>query len=260
MEFDEQVALVTGAGSGIGRASALQLARQGARVACLGRTKSELEEVVSEIKSDGGSGLVTIADVAKPDQMQAAIEKTASEWGRLDLIVANAGVNGVWASLEELEPDDWDQTLEINLKGTFLTVKYALPYLKKRGGSIVVVASVNGTRMFSNTGATAYACSKAGQLAFTKMVAVELAPHKIRINCICPGWIDTKIGDNTEQRNLEKIRHPVEFPEGSIPLTGGAPGTSEQTAQLITFLLSNAAAHITGTEMWIDGGQSLVKG
>jgi NAD(P)-dependent dehydrogenase (short-subunit alcohol dehydrogenase family) len=119
---------------------------------------------------------------------------------------------------------------------------------------------VNGTRMFSNTGATAYAVSKGGQVVLTKMLAVELAKYKIRVNVICPGAIDTDIEENTEQENLEDIRLPVEFPKGMIPLTGKEPGTSMQVAELALFLASDASSHITGTEMWIDGGQSLLQG
>ena len=139
-------------------------------------------------------------------------------------------------------------------------MKYAVPYLKKRGGSIIVTSSVNGTRIFSNTGATAYSCSKAGQVAFTKMVALELARHRIRANVICPGAIETNIGENTEQRDLEVVREPVEYPEGKIPLTDGKPGTPEQVAQLVLFLASDASSHISGTEIWIDGTESLLMG
>ena len=200
MQLEGRVAFVTGAGSGIGRAAAELLAQQGARVALLSRTESQLQEVAGGIRNNGGEALVIRADVSQPDQMEAAIQQTVDAWGRLDIVVANAGINGVWAGLEDLTPDEWDKTLDINLKGTFLTVKYAVPWLKKQGGSVIVVSSVNGTRMFSNTGATAYSCSKAGQVAFTKMTALELAPHKVRINCICPGWITTEIRDNTEWR------------------------------------------------------------
>jgi NAD(P)-dependent dehydrogenase (short-subunit alcohol dehydrogenase family) len=141
-----------------------------------------------------------------------------------------------------------------------LTVKYAVPHLKKRGGSVIVTSSVNGTRMFSNTGATAYSCSKAAQVAFTKMVALELAPDKIRVNVVCPGAIETNIGETTEQRDLEKIRVPAEYPEGTIPLTAGKPGTAEDVAQLVLFLASDASRHISGTEIWIDGTSSLLLG
>ena len=260
MQFEGRVALITGAGSGIGKGAAIDLAKQGARVACLGRTVSQLQEVAAEIEDAGGEAIVVRVDVSQPDDLQAAVRQVADAWGRIDIVVANAGINGVWAPLEELTPEEWDQTLDINLKGTFLTVKYALPYLKRQGGSVIVVSSVNGTRMFSNTGATAYSCSKAAQVAFTKMVALELAPHKVRVNCICPGWIQTEIRDNTYMRNLDDIRYPVEFPEGKVPLTRGKPGNIDQVAQLISFLASDASDHITGTEMWIDGAQSLLQG
>ena len=114
--------------------------------------------------------------------------------------------------------------------------------------------------MFSNTGATAYACSKAGQVAFAKMVALELAEHKVRVNVICPGAIETNIDENTEKVELEKVKAPVEFPEGKVPLTGGRPGTAEQVARLVLFLASDESGHITGTEVWIDGAQSLLQG
>jgi NAD(P)-dependent dehydrogenase (short-subunit alcohol dehydrogenase family) len=259
MQLDGRVALVTGAGSGIGAAAARLLAREGARVACLSRTRKELDKLVAEICADGGEAMTVVADISEPDQMQAAVQQTVEKWGRLDVVFANAGINGVWASLEELEPDEWDQTMKINLKGTFLTVKYAVPHLKKRGGSVIVTSSINGTRVFSNTGATAYSCTKAAQVAFTKMVALELAPHGVRVNVICPGAIETEIDDNTDRRNLEHVRIPVEFPEGDKPLER-APGSSEQVAQLVLFLASDASSHVTGTEMWIDGAESLIRG
>jgi len=261
MQLAGKVALVTGAGSGIGKATAKLMAKEGAKVALLGRSEDELKETLAEIESSGGTAISVLGDISQPEQMQQANQKTADEWGRLDIVFANAGINGVWASLEELTPEEWSKTIDINLTGTFLTVKYAVPYLKKQpGSSIIITSSINGTRVFSNTGATAYSCTKAAQVAFTKMVALELAEHGVRVNVICPGAIDTSINENTERRNLEEIKEPVEFPEGKIPLTDGKPGTSEQVAQLVLFLASDAASHITGTEMWIDGGESLLKG
>ena len=259
MQLTDKVAFVTGAGSGLGKAAAIKFAKEGAKVAVLSRTEKQINEVAQEIKTGGGEAIAIKGDVSKPEEMQAAVQQIIDTWGRLDIVVANAGINGVWAALEELTPEEWDTTLDINLKGTFLTVKYAVPYLKKQGGAVVVVSSVNGTRMFSNTGATAYSCSKAAQVAFTKMVALELAPHKVRVNCICPGWISSEINENTVLRNAH-IKYPVEYPKGTVPLTGGKPGSPEQVADLIYFLSSDAASHITGTEMWIDGGQSLLQG
>lgn len=259
MQLTDKVALVTGAGSGIGKAAAELMAKEGAKVALLGRAEDELQKTQAQIEANGGAAIPLLADISQPEQMQQATQKIFDKWGRLDIVFANAGINGVWASLEELALEEWNKTININLTGTFLTVKYAVPYLKRQGGSVIITSSVNGTRVFSNTGATAYSCTKAAQVAFTKMVALELAEHDIRVNVICPGAIDTNIDENTERRNLEEIQEPVEFPEGKIPLTDGKPGTSEQVAQLVLFLASDASSHITGTEMWIDGGESLLK-
>ena len=259
-QLQERVALVTGAGSGIGEAAAILLAKQGAKVGALGRTREPLDETVARIKRDGGEAMAMAADIAVPEQIQRAVEEVAGAYGRLDIVFANAGINGVWAPIEELEPQEWDKTLTINLKGTFLTIKYAVPHLKKNGGSVVVTSSVNGTRIFSNTGATAYSASKAGQVALAKMLALELAKHRIRVNVICPGAIETEIEQSTERRNLERAKEPVTFPAGKIPLTDGKPGTPQQVAQLVLFLASDAASHITGTELWIDGAESLLLG
>ncbi|MCB0094419.1 MAG: SDR family oxidoreductase [Caldilineaceae bacterium] len=259
MQLAGKVAYVTGAGSGLGKAAAMRFAQEGAKVAVLSRTAAQINAVAAEIEAAGGEALALVADVSQPDQMQEAAQKIMDKWGRLDIVVANAGINGVWASLEELTPEDWDTTMDINLKGTFLTIKYAVPHMKQTGGAIVVVSSVNGTRMFSNTGATAYACSKAAQVAFTKMTALELAPYRIRINAICPGWIESEISENTTLRNAN-LRLPVDFPQGKIPLTNGKAGKAEQVADLMLFLASDASSHISGTEMWIDGAQSLLQG
>ncbi|MBD2462165.1 SDR family oxidoreductase [Oscillatoria sp. FACHB-1407] len=260
MQLTGKVAVVTGAGSGIGRAAALLLAQQGAKIGAIDRTPDDSQETISKIQQMGGEAISAIADISQPDQMQQAMQTIGEKWGRLDIVFANAGINGVWAPIEELAPEEWDKTINTNLRGTFLTVKYAVPYLKRQGGSVIITSSVNGTRIFSNTGATAYSCTKAAQVAFTKMVALELASQRIRVNVICPGAIETNINESTQQRNLEEVKEPVEFPEGRIPLTDGESGTSEQVAQLVLFLASDASNHITGTEIWIDGGESLLQG
>jgi NAD(P)-dependent dehydrogenase (short-subunit alcohol dehydrogenase family) len=258
--LDGKVAFVTGVGSGIGKAAAEYLASAGARVAGLTTKLDEARATAQQIKNNGGQALALEGDISKTNDLASAVRQIEQEWGRLDIVVANAGINGVWAPLDELSDEEWQTTLDINLKGTFLTVKHALPLLKKQGGSVVVISSVNGTRMFSNTGATAYSCSKAGQVAFSRMAALELAKHRIRVNTVCPGAIETRISENTEQRNTESIREPVEFPEGEIPLTDGEAGTANQVAQLIWFLTSDLSTHITGAEVFIDGGQSLLQG
>jgi NAD(P)-dependent dehydrogenase (short-subunit alcohol dehydrogenase family) len=260
MRLADRVALVTGGGSGIGRAACLALAQEGARIGVLGLTEESVNRVAEEIDRAGGWALPLTADISQPEQIQSAIETLARRWSRLDIIFANAGINGVWAPLEDLTPQDWDQTLNINLKGTFLTIKYAAPYLKRQGGSIIITSSVNGTRVFSNIGATAYSCSKAGQVALAKMLALELARDGIRVNVICPGSIETPIDEKTERRGLEDLPKQAEFPQGKVPLTGGQPGRPEQVADLVVFLASDAAGHISGTEIWIDGAESLLVG
>lgn len=260
MALTGKVALITGAGSGIGKAAAVLLAQQGVRVGALSRTAEEVEQTAAEIKRSGNEAIALAADITQEDQLRQAVQQLVNRWGRLDIVFANAGINGVWAPIEELSLADWSQTITNNLTGTFLTIKCTVPHLKKQGGDIVVTSSINGTRVFSNTGATAYSTSKAGQVALAKMLAVELGPHNIRVNIICPGRTETQIEDNTQREKLKKVKFPVEYPKGEIPLDGGEPATSMEVAQLFLFLVSNSSSHITGTEVWIDGGQSLIVG
>lgn len=260
MTLQGKVALVTGAGSGLGRAAALRLAESGARVAVLDRDEEEAGDVSAAIEAAGGAALPLTADIADARAVEQAVTRVLDAWGRLDVVFANAGINGVWAPLDELQPEEWRETIDINLSGTFYTIKYAAPALQRQGGSVIVTSSVNGTRTFSNSGATAYSVSKAGQVALAKMLALELAKHKVRVNVICPGAIETNIDDNTEQRHVEEAREPAEYPEGSIPLTDGAPGSPSQVAELVLFLASEASNHITGSVIFIDGGSSLLVG
>jgi NAD(P)-dependent dehydrogenase (short-subunit alcohol dehydrogenase family) len=258
-DMDDMVVFISGGGSGIGEAAAKLLARRGAKVALAGRTPDELAEVAEAIGGAGGTAITVTCDVSDEDSVRSAIATTVETWGRLDVVVANAGVNGTWAGIEELAVEEFRSTLDINLVGTFTTIKYSVPHLRRRGGSVIVTSSVNGTRIFSNSGASAYSSSKAGQVALAKMLAVELGPDKIRVNVICPGAINTEIGDNTAAEN-DDVKIPVEYPEGNIPLTGGKSGSAEQVGELIAFLASDESSHISGTEIWIDGAQSLLQG
>lgn len=261
MMLDDKVALVTGGSSGIGRASALRLAREGAKVALLARHLDSIEEAAQDIEDQGGEALPVAGDVSQPEDMQAAVDQVIDRFGRLDVVFANAGINGRWAPIEELEVEDWKKTIDVNLTGTFITIKYAVPHLKEQGGgSIIVTSSINGTRDFSLSGATAYASSKAGQVALTKMLALELAPDNVRVNVICPGMIATHIEEHTDRDDIEHARYPAEYPEGKVPLTKGEAGDPEQVAGLVAYLASEEADLITGTPVWIDGAQSLLMG
>lgn len=259
MQLENKVALVTGAGSGIGKAAAIRMAQEGARVAALGKSEAGLEEVVNTITANGGEAMRLLVDVTDQTEMQQAMSRVDAEWGQLDIVFANAGINGVWAPLDDLTVEEWEQTLKVNLTGTFITVRSALPLLSLNGGSIIITSSVNGTRIFSNSGASAYSTTKAGQLAFAKMIALELAPKGIRVNVICPGAIGTPINTKTIIRNTDQIRIPIEFPKGWHPLRGER-GQPEDVASVVVFLASDAAQHVTGTEMWVDGGESLLRG
>jgi len=258
MTFNGKVALVTGAGSGIGRATAVRLAREGIAVVALGHSQDGADDVAAEIRATGGTVLPVAADVGDADAVRDVLAQVDGELGRLDVVVANAGVNGVWAPIEELTPEEWAATITTNLTGTFLAVRYAVPLLVRQGGAVVVVSSINGNRTFTTKGASAYATSKAGQVAFARMAAVELGPRGVRVNSVCPGAIETEIEDNTERRHTEDLGVAAEFPQGQIPLTGEVPGVSAQVADVIAFLVSDAASHVTGTEVFVDGGQSLI--
>lgn len=258
MDMQGRMALVTGAGSGLGRAAAIRLAEEGAAVAILSRTREELEEVARRIEALGRDALILVADTSDERQMREAFETISDRFGRLDFVFANAGINGVWAPIDELTYEEWNKTISINLGGTFLTLHLAVPLMREAGGSIVITSSINGTRTFTTAGASAYSSTKAGQVALMQMAALELARHRIRVNAICPGAIESEIDDNTDRRNTQAARVPADYPEGTVPLTGGKPGKSEDVAELVLFLASDRSRHISGTPIWIDGSQSLL--
>lgn len=261
MSFEGKVALVTGGSAGIGQATALRLAAEGCAVGVLGHDPEKAEAVAAEVRQAGGRAIALAADVASTEQVKGAIDALVGEFGRLDLLFANAGINGVWAPIDEIAPDEWDRTINTNLRGTYLTLHHGVPHLKRAGGgAVVITASVNGTRIFSNAGATAYSCTKAAQVAMAQMLALELAKFRIRVNVVCPGSIRTEIEDSTTHRDTEAAGEPVEYPAGHVPLTRGEPGTAEEVADLVAFLLSERARHITGTPVWIDGAESLLVG
>jgi NAD(P)-dependent dehydrogenase (short-subunit alcohol dehydrogenase family) len=260
MQLLDRVALVTGAGSGIGKASAKHLAAEGATVAVLSLLEDEVDATCSEIAAAGGKAFGLVADISDEHQMRAATDRLMETEGRLDFVLANAGINGVWAPIDDLQPAEFDKTIAVNLRGTYLTLHFTVPHLKKAGGgSIVVISSINGTRTFTTAGATAYSATKAGQLAMVEQLALELGKHRIRVNAICPGMTATAIGKNTIRRNQDVAGIPVIWPEGDIPLTGGKAGTTDDVADVVVFLASDRSRHVTGCPIFVDGGQSLLR-
>lgn len=256
--FQDKVVLVTGAGSGIGRAAAHMFAAEGARVGVLDWKESDA--VTAQIAAAGGQAIALHADIAQAGEMQAAVEALMAAYGRLDVVFANAGINGVQAPIDEIEPEEWDQVIAVNLRGVYLTFHYTVPYLKQQGGAMVITSSIQGTRSFHGPGSTAYACCKAAQVAFAKKMALELARYRIRVNVICPGSTTTRINESGVVRSREKIELPAQFPKGKVLLTGGVKATPEQIAKSVLFLASEDADMITGSELWVDGVQSLFYG
>ncbi|HMQ32690.1 MAG TPA: SDR family NAD(P)-dependent oxidoreductase [Chloroflexaceae bacterium] len=257
--LDGKVALITGAASGIGAGTARRFAQEGAAVALADVQQEEGDGLRDELLAAGGRATYLACDVSDPASVEAAVGAAVREYGRLDIVFANAGINGVWAPIDELRPDEWDRTQAINLKGTYLTIHFAVPHLRRAGGgSIIITSSVNGTRTFSNPGAHAYSASKAGQVALMKMVALELGRDKIRCNAICPGMIHTSIEGSTEQRDTEEIGIEVELPRGNPAVDEGV-GDVFEVADACLFLASDLGRHVSGVEIYVDGGASLLR-
>lgn len=254
-----KVAFITGGASGIGEGAARRFVQEGAQVAIADMQDELGQQVCRELAAEGHQTLYVHCDVSQAPSVKAAIDTTVQHFGRLDIVFANAGINGVWAPIDELQPEEWNTTLNINLTGTYLTIHYAVPYLKQNnGGSIIITSSVNGTRTFSNPGASAYSTSKAGQVAFMKMVALELGRHNIRCNAICPGAIHTHIDERTQKRHTEQLGIEVELPQGNPAVDQGV-GDIFEVADTCLFLASELGRHVSGVEIFVDGGASLLR-
>ncbi|SFL48023.1 NAD(P)-dependent dehydrogenase, short-chain alcohol dehydrogenase family [Salibacterium qingdaonense] len=246
-------ALITGAGSGIGRAAALLLAGENMDIAILDINRNKAEQTKTAVEERNGRAVVLEADLASPEEMKQAFDMLRASYKHLDIVVANGGIAGTMAPIESLEPKDWDRTIETDLRGTFLTVKYAVPFMKQQGGSIVITSSVSGNRTFSQPGFSAYSTAKAGQIAFMKMAARELAPWNIRVNAVCPGGVRTEFKNSLHRTgDLSDAGASRKTDLNTFP-----PADAEQVAGLIQFLASGAASHITGSDIYIDGGSSL---
>ena len=260
MRLDDHVVLITGAGSGIGAAGAKHFASRGARVCLVDLQEDGIQEQAEKLRQlegDVGEVMTQTANVLNEDEIEAAIEATVAEWGQLDVTWANAGIGGMNAPVDKIKAEEWDEVLEVNLRGTFLTIKHAVKHMKeRRSGSIIVTSSTSGNRTFTDIGASPYSVSKAAQVSLVKCLAVELADHGIRINAICPGKTDTALGESDESRAEEELTEPLEHPEGNMPLEDDDELDPDDVALAAIFL--TIASAVTATEIYADGGQGLV--
>jgi len=244
--LENKVAVVTGAGRGIGKGIATLLAREGATVACCGRTLANVEATVADIVQAGGKAAAYAVDVANSAQVTETIDKILKEFGRVDVLVNNAGVTRDQL-LMRISEEDWDTVLDTNLKGAFLFTKaLTRPMLKQRSGRIINISSISG--LTGNAGQSNYAASKAGLIGFTKSVARELASRGITVNAVAPGFIET---DMTAVLNAE-VQEAV---KGKIAL--GRFGKPEDIANAVLFLASDMGSYVTAQVITVDGGLAI---
>jgi NAD(P)-dependent dehydrogenase (short-subunit alcohol dehydrogenase family) len=245
--FEGKVALVTGGGSGIGRAISLAFAREGARVVVADVDLTTGEETAQGIAEAGAEGIFLQADVSKGEQVKAMIDKAVTTYGQLDCACNNAGVAGTMASLAESTEEDWDRTILVNLKSVWLCMKYEIPQmLKQGGGAIVNTSSVAG--LVGLQGWSPYVASKHGVLGLTKSAALEYAKAKIRVNAVCPSIIQTDMAQCFTGGN-ERVEKYILSQQ---PLS--RMGTPEEVAGAVLWLCSDEASFVTGLALAVDGG------
>src|SRR5271170_8055095 len=246
-ELKGKVGLVTGGTSGIGRDTAVLFAKAGARVVVAGRREREGKETIELVRAAGGDGLFVKTDVSKAAEVDALVQKTVEKFGRLDIAFNNAGVEGVWLPIVNQSEEDFDRTININLKGVWLCLKYEIRQMLKQGagGAIVNMASIFG--LVGSAGAAAYSASKHGVIGLTKTAALENAKNGIRINAVCPGFTETPMADRIfqvpEVHKYVLSCHPV-----------GRLGRPTEIAEAVVWMCSDRTPFMTGQSLVLDGG------
>jgi NAD(P)-dependent dehydrogenase (short-subunit alcohol dehydrogenase family) len=246
-ELRGKVAIVTGGTSGIGRDAAVLFAKAGAKVVVAGRREVEGKQTIDLIHAASGEGMFVKTDVSKATEVAALVEKTVEKFGRLDMAFNNAGIEGNWIPIVEQSEEDWDHTIDINLKGVWLCLKHEIRQMLKQGGggAIVNMASVAG--WIGSPGAATYCASKHGVMGLTKAAALETARSGIRINVVCPAVIETPMGERVfgapGMRKYALSLHPI-----------GRFGRPEEIAEAVVWMCSERASFMTGQSLVLDGG------
>ena len=253
MRFQGKVALVTGGGRGIGRATALRFADEGAAVVVVDNHEANAQAVAQEIRDRGRDALAVVADVADELDSQRMIEEAMQSLGHLDVVFANAGISRAHL-VSQMPAETWDEVIRVNLRGIFLTCKLAIPALIESGGGAIVTMSSSTAGWDTLQEGAAYMASKEGVNGLTKSLALQLAGYGIRVNAICPGVIKTRLGFETGTSEAEWEAKYERFVK-RIPLR--QVGQPEDVAAAVAFLASDEAGHITGSMLLIDGGQTL---
>jgi 3-oxoacyl-[acyl-carrier protein] reductase len=249
MILHDRVALITGASRGIGASTAKILAQRGARVAVSARTVSDLEGVAAGIRKNGGEAVVVPCDVVDPSQVGGTVEAVLKKWGRLDILVNNAGLGTPAKPVEEVSPEEWDETIRLNLKSVFLCIRAAAPAMKRQKyGRIVNVSSFAG-RFFSRLSGPSYSSAKAGVLGFTRHMAAELGPFGVCVNSVAPSpTLTERVKVKWDSRPEEERQKIL----AGIPL--GRVANPEEIATVIAFLASDDASYVNGVCIDVNGG------
>lgn len=246
-DLEDKVGLVTGGTSGIGRETAILFAKVGAKVVVAGRRVREGEETVELIRAAGGHGLFVKTDVSHALEVEALVQKTVEEFGRLDIAFNNAGIEGVWIPIARQSEEDFDRTIAINLKGVWLCLKYEIRQMLRQGGGGAIVNMSSVTGLVGSGGAAAYSASKHGVIGLTKSAALENAKSGIRVNSVCPAVIETPMAErlfgapNIHQSVINS--HPVR-----------RFGTPREIAEAVVWICSERASFMTGQSLVLDGG------